>query len=67
MIYEVDVTGGLSHQSISEVSYNRIGQLVYLDVDFVDFFLNKEQHYGLFLNKDWLFVYFEFDPLARWD
>ena len=41
--------------------------LLYMDNNIIDFHLNEEKNFGLILNADWLFVYFEFDPLQPWN
>ena len=38
-----------------------IGELLYEKTDVMDFYLNKDSHYGMLLDKNWKIVYFEFD------
>ena len=53
--------------SAEEANFNLIGSIRYVEDDFIAFYLNKTAHYGMLLNKNWLVVYFEFDPTAPWN
>ena len=40
---------------------------MYIDTEFVGFYLNQTAQYGMLLTEEKILVYFEFDTEAPWD
>ena len=64
---EISSTDDNETKPITLTKFSRIGKILYVDLEFLAFYLNIEEQYGLLMNTAWVIVYFEFDKNARWD